>query len=500
MKTEKGKDPNVSLEEARKECETHIEIMEKLKTLECHFEQIEAEDSDGIFYYDQLVNNMLKRSEELEIAQRQNHDEILLMIQKYVEMYQRMRAKKEFPILSDDVQVIIAQRNNAQEMRTYLSYLGFGESAQHVIVDRGDHDELMYYIERHGFVSSVQKKLWNRGNEEEISLHFRRHGLCSEVVSEYFKQKKNHDDFLFIIHHYGKQRKALPDDVQVMLAQRNDTEEMHAYLTYMGFGEPAQNVVVSRGNHDELIYYIERHGFVPEVQKKLWERDNKEEISLHLLKHGLCQELEAKLLDEGNLENFKFWISLRYLPEERQKKLLESGSSEFFYAYIARHNFSYCFDELLIEKRSTQEVMDYLSKNHFLTSRGIYELLKKGDHDLIMHYISFLNWSNVNSFIREFNVSGRKNDEELVAAHKKLSRYAYSDFQKNLIQNGDVSAFVCSLDKRLDPETEKFLAKEGCHDIVMAYIERYPLEMYALREFFNRNNPEEAAFYCQKWQ
>lgn len=390
MKTEKGKDPNVSLEEARKECETHIEIMEKLKTLECHFEQIEAEDSDGIFYYDQLVNNMLKRSEELEIAQRQNHDEILLMIQKYVEMYQRMRAKKEFPILSDDVQVIIAQRNNAQEMRTYLSYLGFGESAQHVIVDRGDHDELMYYIER--------------------------------------------------------------------------------------------------------------HGFVPEVQKKLWERDNKEEISLHLLKHGLCQELEAKLLDDGNLENFKFWISLRHLPEGRQKKLLESGSSEFFYAYIARHNFSYCFDELLIEKRSTQEVMDYLSKNHFLTSRGICKLLKKGDHDLIMHYISFLNWSNVNSFIREFNASGRKNDEELVAAHKKLSRYAYSHFQKNLIQKGDVSAFVCSLDKRLDPETEKFLAKEGCHDIIMAYIERYPLEMYALREFFNRNNPEEAAFYCQKWQ
>ena len=503
MKTEKTKDPNVSLEEARKECETHIKIMEKLNKLDCHFERMEAEDSEGIFYYDNLICHELPAAEALEIARRQNHDEILLMIQKYGKMYQYIKGynKSSYtPVLSYDVQVIIAQRNNAQEMHAYLAYLGFGEPAQHIIVDRGDHDELMYYIERHGFVPEVQKKLWERGNRDEISLHFRKHGLCPELVSEYFKHNRNHDDLLFIIHHYGQQHKALPDDVQVIIAQRNDSEEMCAYLSYMGFGGPAQDVVVSRGNHDELMYYIERHGFVPEVQKKLWARGNKEEISLHLLKHGLCSELEAELLDDGNPENFKFWVSRRYLSEERQKKLLESGSSEIFYAYIARHDFSYCFEELLIEKRSTQEIMDYISMKHRLNCDGVRKLLEKGDHNLIMHYISFLEWPHTDPFIREFNLSGRKNDEELIAAYKRQGSYAYLDFQKSLIEKGDAYAFACSLDGRLDPETEKFLAQKGSHDIVMAYIERYPLEMYALREFFNRNNSEEAAFYCQKWQ
>lgn len=503
MKTEKTKGPNVSLEEARKECETHIKIMERLAKLDCHFERMEAEDSEGIFYYDNLICHELPAAEALEIAQRQNHDEILLMIQQYSKMYQYIKGynKSSYtPVLSYDVQVIIAQRNNAQEMHTYLSYLGFGEPAQHIIVDRGDHDELMYYIERHGFVPEVQKKLWERGNRDEISLHFRKHGLCPELVSEYFKHNRNHDDLLFIIHHYGQQHKALPDDVQVIIAQCNDTEEIRTYLSYMGFGGPAQDVVVSRGDHDELMYYIERHGFVPEVQKKLWARGNKEEISLHLLKHGLCSELEAELLDDGNPENFKFWVSRRYLSEERQKKLLESGSSEIFYAYIARHDFSYCFEELLIEKRSTQEIMDYISMKHRLNCDGVRKLLERGDHNLIMHYISFLEWPYTDSFIGEFYASGRENDEELVAVHQKLNHYAYLDFQKKLIENGDVSAFVCSLDKRLDPETEKFLVIKGSHDIVMAYIKRYPLEMYALREFFNRNNSEEAAFYCQKWQ
>lgn len=503
MKTEKTKDPNVSLEEARKECETHIEIMEKLNKLECYFKTVCAEDYDGIFYYDELVNNMLRPADALQIAKRQKHDEILLMIKKYGQMYQTVREHDDYshaPVLSDDVQVIIAQRNNAQEMHTYLAYLGFGEPAQHIIVDRGDHDELMYYIERHGFVPEVQKKLWERGNRDEISLHFRKHGLCPELVSEYFKHNRNHDDLLFIIHHYGQQHKALPDDVQVIIAQCNDTEEIRTYLSYMGFGGPAQDVVVSRGNHDELMYYIERHGFVPEVQKKLWARGNKEEISLHLLKHGLCSELEAELLDDGNPENFKFWVSRRYLSEERQKKLLESGSSEIFYAYIARHDFSYCFEELLIEKRSTQEIMDYISMKHRLNCDGVRKLLERGDHNLIMHYISFLEWPHTDPFIREFNLSGRKNDEELIAAYKRQGGYAYLDFQKSLIEKGDASAFAYSLDGRLDPGTEKFLAQKGSHDIVMAYIERYPLEMYALREFFNRNNSEEAVFYCQKWQ
>lgn len=393
MKTEKTKDPNVSLEEARKECETHIEIMEELNKLKCYFKTVCVEDYDGIFYCDELVNNMLRPADALQIAKRQKHDEILLMIKKYGQMYQTVREHDDYshaPVLSDDVQVIIAQRNNAQEMHTYLAYLGFGEPAQHIIVDRGDHDELMYYIER--------------------------------------------------------------------------------------------------------------HGFVPEVQKKLWARGNKEEISLHLLKHGLCSELEAELLDDGNPENFKFWVSRRYLSEERQKKLLESGSSEIFYAYIARHDFSYCFEELLIEKRSTQEIMDYISMKHRLNCDGVRKLLERGDHNLIMHYISFLEWPHTDPFIREFNLSGRKNDEELIAAYKRQGGYAYLDFQKSLIEKGDAYAFACSLDGRLDPETEKFLAQKGSHDIVMVYIERYPLEMYALREFFNRNNSEEAAFYCQKWQ
>lgn len=505
MKKLTEKDPMTSLEEGRKECELHIEIMEELNKLECHIESFREEDYEGFSYCSyRLIENKLTDERAIMIAQRQKHDEILLMIQKYGEMYavvsryNHISYSSRSIVLPVAVQVIIAERNNPEEMKAFLAYMGFGEEGQDVVIRRGKHDELMYYIERHGFTPQMQKKLWQRGNMEEIALHFHKHCLCPELISKWFRLYQNHEDILFAIHWYGKQRKTLPNDVQVMIAERNNPEEMEAFLSYMGFGESGQAIVVSRQNHDELMSYIRRHGFSPLVQQMLWQRGNTEEIALHLQKHGLCEYLTAMLLDSNNPDYFNLWISQRKLPFEKQKTLLETGSSELFYSYIRKYQFDYQLLGLLFEKRSLPEAKDYISL--YPVIYHLEEFLKTGKDELVMHLIEHYPSEHLYSLVNAYQSTGRnKVDEMLALANRQKSPSFTATVRKNIIKSGNLEDFKKCLTERFSPEEEKFLVQEGSHDIVMAYIDRYPLEMYALREFYNRNNPEEAVFYQQRW-
>lgn len=505
MKKLTEKDPMTSLEEGRKECELHIEIMEELKSLKCHIESSWEEDYEGYPYCSyRLLENKLTDERAIMIARRQKHDEILLMIQKYGEMYavvsqyNRYSYSSRSLVLPVEVQVIIAERNNPEEMKAFLAYMGFGEEGQNVVISRGKHDELMYYIERHGFTPEMQKKLWQRGNMEEIALHFHKHCFCPELISKWFRLYQNHQDILFAIHWYGEQHKTLPEDVQVMIAQRNNPEETEAFLSYMGFGEKGQSIVIGRGNHDELMSYIRRHGFTPKMQKMLWQRGNMEEIALHLQKHGLCKDLTALLLDNGNPEYFDLWISQRALPFEKQKALLETGSSELFYKYIRKYKFDYQLLSLLFDKRSLQEAKDYISLYPDMYRLDLF--LKNGKDELVMHLIRHYPAERLHSLIEMYQSSGRNKVDEMLALTDRCRWSSYTTtVRKSLIKSGNAEDFKKCLTERFSPEEEKFLVQEGSHDIVMAYIDRYPLEMYALREFYNRNNPEEAVFYQQRW-
>lgn len=133
----------------------------------------------------------LPHTRAIEIAERGNHDEIMFMIHQYgkancpPEKRSFLREIRNC-ILPEKVQVIIAQRNNPEEMNAYCSYQGFDKLAQGVILDRGDHSELMRYMECHGFDALHQRQLRKRGNAEEINLHIRKHGWADELLEEMF--------------------------------------------------------------------------------------------------------------------------------------------------------------------------------------------------------------------------------------------------------------------------------------------------------------------------
>lgn len=115
----------------------------------------------------------LPEEEALAIAQRGRHDEIMYMIHQYGRAkcpgdQQQHLHHVHTCLLPQSVQVIIARRNNREEMDAFLLYNGFEELGQDIVLDREDHEEIMRYVDRHGFKLKQQRRLKQRGNKDEI--------------------------------------------------------------------------------------------------------------------------------------------------------------------------------------------------------------------------------------------------------------------------------------------------------------------------------------------
>ncbi|MBQ8436863.1 MAG: hypothetical protein IJX20_04355, partial [Alphaproteobacteria bacterium] len=132
---------------AWQEKEAHASIMQELSNVHGFVDSYVM--INGNYYY--WAVKTLNGQRAIEIAKRENHDEIMYMIHQYgksicpSEKRSWLQSVKE-PVLPDEVQVIIATRNEPDEMSAFLQYWGFDSAGQNVVLERKNHDELLNYV------------------------------------------------------------------------------------------------------------------------------------------------------------------------------------------------------------------------------------------------------------------------------------------------------------------------------------------------------------------
>jgi len=219
-------------------------------------------------------------------------------------------------------------------------------------------------------------EIMNRGRHDEIMYLINRYNNAVD----YENQKRTGHPAYF----------SFPEEIQVMLAKRNNPEEMNEYFKVQGFGALGQDVVLERGNHDEILNYVRRHGLLPLCQKKLLERNVRSEIVEHVCRHGLCDELlddMFKELQEGKMSWYQDFISMHELPVKYQKKMMEVVNSEIFSQYINRYGLWEEAHETLIEKRSDDDIKLYIRRHRYLSLAAEKALVSKGSTGLNTIYI-----------------------------------------------------------------------------------------------------------------
>lgn len=308
-------------------------------------------------------------------------------------------------------------------------------------------------------------------------------------------ERGNHDEIMFMIHQYGKancppekrsflreiRNCILPEKVQVIIAQRNNPEEMNAYCSYQGFDKSAQGVILDRGDHSELMRYMERHGFDALHQRQLRKRGNAEEINLHIRKHGWADELLEEMFDglgkenQESLREYHTYISLRELPVKYQHRMLREVLTPEFQAYVDKYGLWKDTHADLAEYRLMSEVRYYLARHPYLDYGGASVLARKGTHEDKMFYLD-CPYCDINGFLWAMFKVRPLDYEALTSCFLRIS---------------------CPFDeKKEDIE----LMKNGSHEEVMKRIAVGKLGNRALTALFFRNNRKEFETYLDKWE
>ncbi len=253
---------------AWQEKETHSRIMQELSQVygkEDSYFQI-----NGYFRYWSV--KLLEPKRAKEIAQRGNHDEIMYMIHQYgksicSEQKRMYLQKVHEPVMPDEVQVIIAKRNNPEEMSAFLQYWGFGADGQDVVLERNDHNELLHYVSLHGLLPRQQHKLRELGYADVFDLHIQKHGLCSDLLNEIFQKLENGDttDFYHFIHLHE-----LPVTHQVKMVQVVNSSEFKAYVDLYGLWNDVHGHILEYRSMNDTLYYISKHHFLEENAERIF--------------------------------------------------------------------------------------------------------------------------------------------------------------------------------------------------------------------------------------
>ena len=298
-------------------------------------------------------------------------------------------------------------------------------------------------------------------------------------------KRENHDEIMYMIHQYGKsicpsekrswlqsvKEPVLPDEVQVIIATRNEPDEMSAFLQYWGFDSAGQNVVLERKNHDELLNYVNLHGFKPDQQHKLYSYGFADVFDLHIKKHGLCASLLDEIFEKltaGKTEEFYHFINLHELPVTHQLKMVQLTASPEFKAYVDKYGLWNEVHGHIMEYRSMADVLYYISKHRFLEAnaerifavrassegRKLYLQVKAGDKiPFIQHLLRVrpLDYDTLTEAFLNIDISGYANQEDIT------------------------------------------LMRHGSHEAVMARVcdKRKMLSKHAFVALFFRNNQEE---------
>jgi len=235
------------------ELKEHLDIMDQLSKVrghECSYFYI-----NGDCHY-WRVDGKLGKERLIEIARRQNHEELMLMIRKYGEAAPRPNWDEHKwcnPYdgehhLPDEVQEIIAERCNDEELEMFTRFEGFGLAGQRKFYQASSHEQRMRYLQRHGFDPEIQDKLRADGNRKEVELHISRHGM-----------------------HFGWEKDVIESDDSVRFRHCVGLHE---------FSIEGQRLMCQRVNESNFLFYIERWG--------LWNENHDA-----LVQYRSCREVEA---------------------------------------------------------------------------------------------------------------------------------------------------------------------------------------------------------------
>ncbi len=319
---------------------------------------------------------------------------------------------------------------------------------------------------------------------------------------ERIARRGNHEEILYMIHQYGKTRfgnsrdrfwfgkaegdlegAVLSDTVQRIILERNDIEEIEAYLKYRPFSPAGQNFILDRGDHEEIMRFLKKHGFAPEQQLRLFERGNLEEIRRQMFNCACDDLVLTKLFDElqtgekGARQRFMEYIMLHPLPVAFQIRLLKSLSPEIFMAYIDGYPFADEANADLVVSRSAEEVVAYIEKYPKLSREGEEWLVASQEMSVVQYYLEMRS-NRYDPHIFSDIIKAKPFNRELVETF--FFTYKYSD--KDIV------------------EEECNFVKTGHQDDILEYIQKKSLSLKAVSELFFREGFEECfRVYAKKW-
>ncbi len=261
------------------ELQKHLDIMDelsKVKGKEGSYFHI-----NGYYHYWHVEGN-LGKERLIEVARRQNHEELMLMIRKYGEAapYPNWNEHKccnpyyGEHHLPDEVQEIIAERCNDEELEMFTRFEGFGLAGQRKFYQASSHEQRMRYLKRHGFDPEIQDKLRADGNREEIELHISRHGM-----------------------HFGWEKGVIESD---------DSERFRHCVGLHEFSIEGQRLMCQRVKEDDFLFYIERWGLWNETHDALIKYRSYREIEAYIRRHRfLAYEGERVLISRSGYHELR---------------------------------------------------------------------------------------------------------------------------------------------------------------------------------------------------
>lgn len=316
--------------------------------------------------------------------------------------------------------------------------------------------------------------------------------LKDEELKE-IAERKNHEELMLLIHQYGKAAPEpnwnrhlvsnpyynlhiLPDYIQELIATRCNFDEIAAYTHYQGFGLAGQKAFFENSSRELKKFYITRHGFLPEVQEMLKATEDTELINIHIQKHGMSTTWEQEVIKSSDFEHFKSCVNMHEFSVPGQQFLCEHGTQEQQLYYIDKYGFWFDAHPYLINHCSNTVVYRYIVKHRHLSYEGEIALCKKGNHDMIMHYIDNRCLSDMMTFVHAEYNSERANYIEILAAFKKACMF--TEYNK----------------------TEVLLVTSNHQDEIMEHISHNKPCLEAVIALLKSENTEAKKLYYQKWE
>ena len=364
------------------------------------------------------------------------------LIQEYCK-YRGIKSAEAAAVLikkgnSENIKALLCGRNLVEfERKTMCAFIRFNNV-----------EWLEAYCKRNEFHSWDQANLARYGSASMITHYYSKYHSFAEyvwtvivnrVLRGSFKQEteKVIDLLIDSSNRFQQSRKALP--LFVAKASEQHVEDL---IERGKIYEKAQLSLVRRANHSLIIKFMQKHTFDDyEAVQALIRRNNEEEIELFLKKRSI-------------LEN-DYAVALMKVCKGENRKLLFSG----------KFHFSSNAEETFFRLATKEELLGYLKK-HALSNEVALKLIKRGDHDLIMHYCKL---SAAESYYMHSAIVKRGNHDEIMCLIEH-SRFGFCAM-KPLLRRGNKEEILASLKFGIPSVGVTMIIERGDTEIILAAIE-----------------------------